>query len=107
MDKSQTIKNFLSKVRNSTVERGQLSPAFLDEALMKEKLGYELYHSAKLATRGSRLGQRHSDNRGKEEQGNVGIYVVIEQIGSYLESELGKASRGSLLMKLDSINDWE
>ena len=74
---------------------------------LDEELGYELYHSAKLATHGSRLGQRHSDNRGKEKQGNVGIYVVIEQIGSYLESELGKASRGSLLMKLDSINDWE
>jgi|ETNmetMinimDraft_30_1059905.scaffolds.fasta_scaffold00040_16 hypothetical protein len=73
---------------------------------MKKKLGYELYHSAKLATHGSRLGQRHSDNRGKK-QGNVGIYVVIEQIGSYLESELGKASKGSLLMTLDSINDWE
>ena len=74
---------------------------------MKEKRGYELYHSAKLATRGSRLNQRRSDNRGKEEQGNVGIYVVIEQIGSYLESELGKASKGSPLMTLDSINDWE
>ena len=75
---------------------------------MKEKRGYELYHSAKLATRGSRLNQRRSDNRGKEEQGNVGIYVVIEQADNrYLESELGKASRGSLLIKLDSINDWE
>ena len=73
---------------------------------MKEKLGYELYHSAKLA--GCRLGQRHSDNRGKEKQGNVGIYVVVEQVDNrYLESKLGKASRGSLLMKLDSINDWE
>ena len=75
---------------------------------MKEQLGYELYHSAKLATRGCRLGQRHSDNRGREKQGNVGIYVVVEQIDNrYLESKLGKASRGSLLMKLDSINDWE
>ena len=75
---------------------------------MKEKLGYELYHSAKLATRGCRLDQRHSDNRGREKQGNFGIYVVVEQIDNrYLESKLGKASRGSLLMKLDSINDWE
>ena len=75
---------------------------------MKEKLGYELYHSAKLATRGCRLGQRHSDNRGREKQGNVGIYVVVEQIDNrYLESKLGKASKGSLLMTLDSINDWE
>ncbi|MBD69654.1 hypothetical protein CMK21_05975 [Candidatus Poribacteria bacterium] len=54
------------------------------------------------------MGQRHSDNRGREKQGNVGIYVVVEQIDNrYLESKLGKASRGSLLMKLDSINDWE
>ena len=74
---------------------------------MKEKLGYELYHSAKLATRGCRLGQRHSDNRGREKQGNFGIYVVVEQIDNATSSKLGKASRGSLLMKLDSINDWE
>jgi len=79
MDKFQTIKNFLSKVRNYTVERGQLSPTFLDEALMKKKLDYELYHSAKLATHGSRLGQRHSDNRGKRNKEMLGSTLSLNR----------------------------
>ena len=46
---------------------------------MKKKLGYELYHSAKLATHGSRLGQRHSDNRGKKNKEMLGSTLSLNR----------------------------
>ncbi len=46
---------------------------------MKKKLGYELYHSAKLATHGSRLGQRQSDNRGKKNKEMLGSTLSLNR----------------------------
>ena len=37
----------------------------------------------------------------------LGIYVIIEQVDDrYIGQKLGKASKGSLLMKPESVDDW-
>lgn len=85
-----------------------LSNAFLDSAFMKEKLGYELYHAAGLATPGVGWANVTLTVEGVVDKKLLGIYVIIEQVDNrYLESKLGSASKGSLLMKPDSFDDWE
>ena len=85
-----------------------LSNAFLDSAFMKEKLGYELYYAAGLATPGVGWANVTLTVEGVVDKKLLGIYVIIEQVDNrYLESKLGSASKGSLLMKPDSFDDWE
>jgi len=85
-----------------------LSNAFLDSAFMKEKLGHELYHAAGLATPGVGWANVTLTVEGVVDKKLLGIYVIIEQVDNrYLESKLGSASKGSLLMKPDSFDDWE
>jgi len=84
------------------------SNAFLDPSFMKEKLGYELYHAAGLATPGVGWANVTLTVEGVMDKKLLGIYVTIEQVDNrYLESKLGSASKGSLLMKPDSFDDWE
>ena len=75
---------------------------------MKEKLGYELYHVTGLATPGVGWANVTLTVEGMVDKNLLGIYVIIEQVDNrYLESKLGSASKGNLLMKLDSFDDWE
>ena len=83
------------------------SNAFLDSAFMKEKLGYELYHAAGLPTPGVGWADVTLTIEGLAEKKPLGIYVIIEQVDDrYIGQNLGKASKGSLLMKPESVDDW-
>lgn len=83
-----------------------LSTAFLDPAFMKEKLGYEIYRAAGMATPG--VGWANVSLIVSGEQELLGVYVLIEQVDNrFLGRNLGKASKGSLLMKPDGISDWQ
>jgi spore coat protein CotH len=83
------------------------SNAFLDSAFMKEKLGYELYHAAGLPTPGIGWANITLTIEGLAEKKPLGIYVIIEQVDDrYIGQNLGKASKGSLLMKPESMDDW-
>ncbi|MFT4514304.1 MAG: spore coat protein H [Planctomycetota bacterium] len=84
-----------------------LSTSFLDPAYMKEKLGYEIYRAAGMATPGVGWANVTLAVEGEEKE-LLGIYVLIEQVDErFLVSNLGKASKGSLLMKPDGIGDWQ
>ena len=83
------------------------SNAFLDSAFMKEKLGYELYHAAGLPTPGVGWADVTLTIEGLAKKKPLGIYVIIEQVDDrYIGQNLGKASKGSLLMKPESVDDW-
>ena len=83
------------------------SNAFLDSAFMKEKLGYELYHAAGMPTPGVGWADVTLTIEGLAKKKPLGIYVIIEQVDDrYIEQNLGKASKGSLLMKPESVDDW-
>ena len=83
------------------------SNAFLDSAFMKEKLGYELYHAAGMPTPGVGWADVTLTIEGLAEKKPLGIYVIIEQVDDrYIGQNLGKASKGSLLMKPESMDDW-
>ena len=83
------------------------SNAFLDSAFMKEKLGYELYHAAGMPTPGVGWADVTLTIEGLAEKKPLGIYVIIEQVDDrYIGQNLGKASKGSLLMKPESVDDW-
>ena len=83
------------------------SNAFLDSAFMKEKLGYELYHAAGLPTPGVGWADVTLTIEGLAKKKPLGIYVIIEQVDDrYIGQNLGKASKGSLLMKPESMDDW-
>ena len=83
------------------------SNAFLDSAFMKEKLGYELYHAAGLPTPGVGWADITLTIEGLAKKKPLGIYVIIEQVDDrYIGQNLGKASKGSLLMKPESMDDW-
>ena len=83
------------------------SNAFLDSAFMKEKLGYELYHAAGLPTPGVGWADVTLTIEGLAKKKPLGIYVIIEQVDDrYIGENLGKASKGSLLMKPESMDDW-
>ena len=83
------------------------SNAFLDSAFMKEKLGYELYHAAGMPTPGVGWADVTLTIEGLAEKKPLGIYVIIEQMDDrYIGQNLGKASKGSLLMKPESMDDW-
>ena len=83
------------------------SNAFLDSAFMKEKLGYELYRAAGLPTPGVGWASVTMTVEGLAKKKPLGIYVIIEQIDDrYIGQNLGKASKGSLLMKPESMDDW-
>lgn len=82
-----------------------LSNAFLDSAFMKEKLAYDLYESAGLATPGVGWANVTLVMDGKKIP--LGVYVVIEQVNKgFLEDHFGAASRDSLLMKPE-IDQWD
>jgi hypothetical protein len=83
------------------------SNAFLDSAFMKEKLGYELYHAAGMPTPGVGWADVTLTIEGLAKKKPLGIYVIIEQVDDrYIGQNLGKASKGSLLMKPESMDDW-
>ncbi len=83
------------------------SNAFIDSAFMKEKLGYELYRAAGMPTPGVGWAAVTLTIEGLAEKKPLGIYVIIEQVDDrYIEQNLGKASKGSLLMKPESLDDW-
>ena len=83
-----------------------LSNAFLDPAFMKEKLGYEVYRAAGLPTPGVGWANLTLTVPGLADALRLGIYVIVEQVDQrFLESNLGKASKGSLLMKPE-VEDW-
>ena len=83
------------------------SNAFLDSAFMKEKLGYELYHAAGMPTPGVGWADVTLTIDGLAKKKPLGIYVIIEQMDDrYIGQNLGKASKGSLLMKPESVDDW-
>ena len=83
------------------------SNAFLDSAFMKEKLGYELYHAAGMPTPGVGWADVTLTIEGLGKKKPLGIYVIIEQMDDrYIGQNLGKASKGSLLMKPESVDDW-
>lgn len=82
-----------------------LSNSFLDSAFMKEKLAYELYQTAGLATPG--VGWANVTLSIEGETIPLGIYVVIEQVDKrFVENHFGRESRDSLLMKPE-VDDWE
>lgn len=82
-----------------------LSNAMLDTAFMKEKLAYELYKSAGLATPGVGWANVTLTVDGKAEP--LGIYVVIEQLDKrFLKHHFGADSKNSLLMKPE-VGQWE
>jgi len=84
-----------------------LSNAFLDSAFMKEKLGYELYRAAGLATPGVGWANVTMTIDGIVTDEPLGIYVVIEQVDDrFLERQFGKPTTGSLVMKPESLDDW-
>lgn len=81
-----------------------LSNAIFDSAFMKEKLAYELYESAGLATPGVGWANVTLTVAGKTVP--LGIYVVIEQVDkNFLEHHFGSHSRNSLLMKPE-VGQW-
>ena len=83
------------------------SNAFIDSAFMKEKLGYELYRAAGMPTPGVGWAAVTLTIEGLAEKKPLGIYVIIEQVDDrYIGQNLGKASKGSLLMKPESMDDW-
>tara|TARA_R110002073_G_scaffold102097_2_gene231846 strand:- start:345 stop:1685 length:1341 start_codon:yes stop_codon:yes gene_type:complete len=83
-----------------------LSTAFLDPAFMKEKLGYEIYRAAGMATAGA--GWANVTLRIDGEKQLLGIYVLLEQVDKqFLARKLGKASKDSLLMKPEGLSDWQ
>jgi spore coat protein H len=85
-----------------------LSNAFLDSAFMKEKLAYELYNAAGLATPGVGWAAVTLSIEGLQEKMDLGIYVLIEQVDDrYLARKFGEATKGSLLMKPEVSPNWE
>ena len=85
-----------------------LSNAFLDSAFMKEKLAYELYSAAGLATPGVGWASVTLSIEGLREKIGLGVYVLIEQVDSrYLERSFGEATAGSLLMKPETSPNWK
>jgi len=83
-----------------------LSNAFLDPAFMKEKLGYELYRAAGLPTPGVGWANLTLTIGGVPDAIPLGIYVLVEQVDRrFLASNLGEASKDSLLMKPE-VEDW-
>ncbi len=82
-----------------------LSNAVFDSAFMKEKLGYELYKSAGLATPG--VGWANVTLKVGRKTTPLGIYVLIEQVDKqFLESHFGADSKDSLLMKPE-VSSWK
>ena len=83
-----------------------LSNSFLDPAFMKEKLGYELYRAAGLPTPGVGWANLTLTIEGVPDPIPLGIYVLVEQVDQrFLASNLGQASKDSLLMKPE-VEDW-
>ncbi len=83
-----------------------LSNAFLDSAFMKEKLAYEIYRSAGLATPG--VGWANVTLSIDNKKTALGVYVLIEQVDNrFLEKNFGKSTKGSLMMKPEGFDDWE
>lgn len=83
-----------------------LSTSFLDPAFMKEKLGYEIYRAAGMATPGVGWANVTLAVEGREKE-LLGIYVLIEQVDErFVVRNFGKASKGSLLMKPDGVVNW-
>lgn len=85
-----------------------LSNAFLDSAYMKEKLGYQLYRAAGIATPGVGWASVTLTIKGLTEKRQLGVYVLIEQVDKrFLERQFGEQTKDSLLMKPESLANWE
>jgi len=85
-----------------------LSNAFLDSAYMKEKLGYQLYRAAGIATPGVGWAAVTLTIEGVTDKKQLGVYVLIEQVDkNFLERQFGKKTKDSLLMKPESSANWE
>ena len=84
-----------------------LSNSFLDSAFMKEKLAYELYRAAGLPTPGVGWANLTLVIQGVADPIPLGIYVLVEQVDQrFLASNLGEASKDSLLMKPE-VEQWD
>lgn len=82
-----------------------LSNSVFDSAFMKEKLAYDLYKSAGLATPG--VGWANVTMSVGSKKVPLGIYVIIEQVDKrFMESHFGADSKDSLLMKPE-VGQWE
>lgn len=82
-----------------------LSNSFLDSAFMKEKLAYDLYKSAGLATPG--VGWANVTMTVGRKKVPLGVYVIIEQVDKrFMKSHFGADSKDSLLMKPE-VSTWE
>ncbi|MGB7327192.1 MAG: CotH kinase family protein [Rubripirellula sp.] len=82
-----------------------LSNAIFDSAFMKEKLAYELYQSAGLATPG--VGWANVTMTVADKTVPLGIYVVIQQVDRpFLKHHFGADSQDSLLMKPE-VGQWQ
>lgn len=100
------LNRFVKKQKLHGRTKLNLSTSFLDPAYMKEKLGYELYRAAGMATPGVGWANVTLAVEGREKE-TLGIYVLIEQVDErFLTSNLGKATKGSLLMKPDRVGSW-
>ncbi|MEC9092535.1 MAG: CotH kinase family protein [Planctomycetota bacterium] len=84
-----------------------LSNSFLDSAYMKEKLAYELFKKAGLATPGVGWANVTLTIEGVEDSVPLGLYVLIEQVDAkFLKRNLGEKSKDSLLMKPE-VRSWQ
>ncbi|MEE2942158.1 MAG: CotH kinase family protein [Verrucomicrobiota bacterium] len=85
-----------------------LSNAFLDSAFMKEKLGYDIYRAAGILTPGVGWAAVTLTVEGITKKKHLGVYCLIEQVDDrYLGRNFGTATKGSLLMKPEAVDDWE
>jgi hypothetical protein len=83
------------------------SNAFKDPTYLKEKLGYDVYHAAGLPTPRVGWARLYLTIEGKYKKKPLGLYVLVEQVdGKFIEKRIGKASKGSLLMKPEGLRDW-
>lgn len=82
-----------------------LSNAMLDPAFMKEKLAYELYKSAGLATPG--VGWANVTLTVDGNTVPLGVYVIIDQVDKqFMKRHFGADSKDSLLMKPE-VGQWQ
>ena len=85
-----------------------LSNSFLDSAFMKEKLAYEVYRAAGVATPNVGWAAVTLTIEGLVEKQPLGVYVLVEQVDKqFIKRNFGDATEGSLLMKPEISSNWE
>ena len=75
---------------------------------MKEKLGYDIYRAAGILTPGVGWAAVTLTVEEITKKKHLGVYCLIEQVDDhYLGRNFGTATKGSLLMKPEAVDDWE